>query len=73
MLIESAKKKVKELPHEIYSQAESKEKEENADGAAEAYLRFLSCTTEDGSAERKHAKEFLLKNFNMRPDAGASR
>jgi len=73
LLIESAKKKVKELPHEIYSQAESKEKEENADGAAEAYLRFLSCTTEDGSAERKHAKEFLLKNFNMRPDAGASR
>ena len=64
-LITVVKAKVKELPRVIYSEAESKEHEQNIDGAGEDYLRFLSCTSEDGSAERKHAQEFLFKNFNM--------
>lgn len=71
-LIEAVRLKVKELPLRIYNEAKSKEQEENADGAAEAYLRFLSCTVEDGSAERQHAKSFLAQQFNMRPSAGVS-
>lgn len=64
-LITDVKAKVNGLPKLLYVEAQSKEQGENIDGAGEFYLRFLSCTAEDGSAERKHAKDFLLKNFNM--------
>lgn len=69
-LIRDVKARVSDLPKVIYSEAMSKEQGENFDGAGEYYLRFLSCTSDDGSAERKHAKEFLVKNFNMDLDAG---
>jgi hypothetical protein len=65
VLIEKVKAKVQELPRELYSQAKAKEEEENMDGAGETYLRYLSATSEDVSPERKHAKDFLEKNFNM--------
>ena len=55
------------LPREVYDAGKSREQEENVDGAGEYYLRYLSCTTENGSAERRHAKEFLAEKFNMRP------
>jgi len=71
-LIAAVQLKVKELPLRIYNEAKSKEQEENVDGAAEEYLRFLSCTVEDGSAERQHAKSFLAQQFNMRPEASSS-
>jgi hypothetical protein len=58
--------KVQELPQSIYDSARSKEQEENVDGAGEYYLRYLSCTAENGSAEREHAKEFLKAKFNIR-------
>lgn len=73
MLVEKVKARVSQLPQEIYRQAQSKEQEVNIDGAAEAYLRYLSCTPDDGSAERKHAKDFLASNFNMHPTVGASK
>ena len=73
MLVEKVKARVSLLPQEIYKQAQSKEQEENIDGAGESYLRYLSCTPEDGSPERKHAKDFLAKNFNMHPTVGADR
>lgn len=69
-LVQKVQLKVRELPREIYQAGKSRELEENADGAAEYYLRFLSCTTEDGSAEREHAKAFLADKFNMHPAAG---
>jgi hypothetical protein len=72
-LVEKVKERVSKLPEGIYSQAKMKEQEENINGAAESYLRFLSVTTEDGSAERKHAQEFLEKNFNMDIDDEAKR
>ena len=64
--------KVQELPRKIYDSARSKEQEENVDGAGEYYLRYLSCTQEGDSAERRHAKEFLEDKFNMRPVASAA-
>jgi tetratricopeptide (TPR) repeat protein len=70
-LIGKVQLKVRELPREIYDAGKSREQEENEDGAGEYYLRYLSCTTENGSAERRHAKEFLAEKFNMRP-AGVS-
>jgi tetratricopeptide (TPR) repeat protein len=73
LLVEKVKARVSKLPQEIYAQAQSKEQEENIDGAGEGYLRFLSCSQEDGSAERKHAKDFLANKFNMHPTMGASR
>ena len=66
-LIEKVRLKVQELPRAVYDAGKSREQEENMDGAGEYYLRYLSCTTEDGSAERRHAKEFLAEKFNMRP------
>ncbi len=73
MLIDKVKARVRQLPREVYSQAQLKEQEQNTDGAAEAYLRYLSCTQDDGSAERKHAKDFLATNFNMHPSLGDSK
>ena len=71
-LIEAVRSKVKDLPQRIYVEAKSKEQNDNFDGAAEAYLRFLNCTKEDGSKERKHADSFLTEQFNIRPAETAS-
>ena len=71
-LIQKVQLKVQELPRDVYDAGKSREQEENVDGAGEYYLRYLSCTTENGSAERRHAKEFLAEKFNMRP-AGEAR
>jgi tetratricopeptide (TPR) repeat protein len=73
LLIEKVKARVSRLPQELYSRAKAKEDEEDINGAGEAYLRYLSATSEDGSAERKHAKGFLKSNFNMDLDAEAKR
>ena len=66
-LIQKVQLKVQELPRVVYDAGKSREQEENVDGAGEYYLRYLSCTAENGSAERRHAKEFLAEKFNMRP------
>ena len=66
-LVEKVRLKVQDLPREVYDAGKAREQEENADGAGEYYLRYLSCTAENGSAERRHAKEFLAGKFNMRP------
>lgn len=65
-LIQKVQLKVQDLPREIYDAGKSREQEENADGAGEYYLRYLSCTTDNGSAERRHAREFLAEKFNMK-------
>jgi hypothetical protein len=66
-LIAAVRKRVEELPAKIYLSASSREKEDDLDGAGEFYLRYLDLTHEDSSAERAHAKQFLLESFNMRP------
>ena len=71
-LVQKVQLKVQELPRVVYDAGKSREQEENVDGAGEYYLRYLSCTTENGSSERQHAKEFLAEKFNMRP-AGEAR
>lgn len=68
-LIEAVRSKVRELPGVIYTEARSKEADENVEGAAEAYMRFLNCTKEDGAPERQHAIHFLSEQFNMHPEA----
>jgi hypothetical protein len=70
-LIQKVQLKVQELPRAVYDAGKSREQEENVDGAGEYYLRYLSCTPENGSAERRHAKEFLAEKFNMRPAGDA--
>jgi aminopeptidase N len=72
-LIEAARAKVKDLPERVYAEAKSKEGDENVDGAAEAYLRFLSCANQDESAERQHASSFLTEHFNFRLAGAASK
>ncbi len=72
-LIAAVRSKVKDLPQRIYDEAKSKEQDANSDGAAEAYLRFLSCTSEDGSTQRQHAKSFLAETFNIRPSELSSK
>ena len=70
-LIQAVLMKVHELPLKILEGAKTKEQAENVDGAGEAYLRFLSCSTEESyPAERHHAREFLAEKFNMRPASG---
>jgi hypothetical protein len=68
-LITAVRKKVEALPGKIYLTASGREKEDDLDGAGEAYLRFLNLTHEDNSVERVHAKHFLLENFNMLPES----
>jgi len=68
-LIVAVRKRVEELPLKIYQSASAREKEDDLDGAGEAYLRFLNLTKEDNSVERVHAKKFLIDSFNMRPIA----
>jgi hypothetical protein len=71
-LVEAVRTKVLELPRKIYDSGKSMEQEENTDGAGEYYLRYLSCTPEDGSAERRHARDYLADKFNMHPAAAVS-
>ncbi|MGO9777230.1 MAG: hypothetical protein ACLQGT_11800 [Terracidiphilus sp.] len=68
-LIAAVRKKVEALPEAIYQKASGREKEDDLDGAGEAYLRFLNLTKEDNSVERVHAKQFLMSNFNMLPES----
>jgi hypothetical protein len=68
-LIAAVRKKVEALPETIYQKASGREKEDDLDGAGEAYLRFLNLTKEDNSVERVHAKQFLMANFNMLPES----
>ena len=68
-LIAAVRKKVEALPATIYQKASGREKEDDLDGAGEAYLRFLNLTKEDNSVERVHAKQFLMANFNMLPES----
>lgn len=72
-LIEAVRAKVKELPERVYAEAKSKEQDDNVDGAAEAYLRFLSCANQDESAERQHAISFLTEHFNFQLAEAASK
>lgn len=65
VLIEAVRSKVKDLPQRIYDEAKLREQNENLDGAAEAYLRFLNCTKGNASADRKHALSFLKEQFNI--------
>jgi hypothetical protein len=46
-LIDVVRSKVKDLPDRIYAEGKSMEQDENLDGAAEAYLRFLKCAIGD--------------------------
>jgi len=71
-LIAAVRKRVEELPRKMYQNASAREKEDDLDGAGEAYLRFLNLTREDNSVERIHAKQFLLESFNMRPESSAT-
>ena len=71
-LVQKVLLQVQELPHQIYEVGKSREQEENDDGAGEYYLRFLSCTTENGTAEREHAKVFLAQKFNMHVVGGGA-
>ena len=68
-LIAAVRKRVEALPATIYEKASGREKEDDLDGAGEAYLRFLKFTKEDNSTERIHAKMFLMTNFNMKPES----
>jgi hypothetical protein len=68
-LIAAVRKKVEVLPAKIYQTGSGREKEDDLDGAGEAYLRFLNLTHEDTSIERVHAKQFLMENFNMLPES----
>jgi hypothetical protein len=71
-LIEAVRSKVKDLPERVYAEAKSKEQDDNLDGAAEAYLRFLGCAKQDESTERQHASSFLAEHFNIQPAEAAS-
>jgi hypothetical protein len=71
-LIEAVRSKVKDLPERVYAEAKSKEQDDNLDGAAEAYLRFLGCAKQDESTERQHASSFLAEHFNIQPAGAAS-
>jgi hypothetical protein len=64
-LVTAVRKKVEALPMKIYSGASSSETDGDLDSAAEAYIRFLNISKEDGSPERKHARQFLMEQFDM--------
>jgi hypothetical protein len=64
-LIEVVQAKVRELPGKIYEEAKAREQEEDLDDAGEAYLRYLSVTSNDKTPERLHAEQFLREQFNF--------
>ncbi len=65
-LIAKVRSRIDELPMKIYKSARSLEDQSDLEGAGEGYLRFLKLTQDTGSDEQRHAKAFLLDNFNMR-------
>ena len=69
-LIAAVRKRVEVLPAKIYQKASDREKEDDLDGAGEAYLRFLNLTKEDNSVERMHAKKFLMDEFQYAAGIG---
>jgi hypothetical protein len=68
-LINAVRTSVEALPIQIYEEAHTKELEEDVNGAAEGYLRFISCAPEIDSPERRHAREYLQRQFHFSPDS----
>jgi hypothetical protein len=71
-LITAVRQHVEELPRKMYQKAREREDGEDLDGAGEAYMRFLELSPEVDSPEVKHARQFLLDQFNMKPASIAS-
>ncbi|HEY2860124.1 MAG TPA: hypothetical protein VGJ21_17025 [Terracidiphilus sp.] len=67
-LIAEVRKRVEALPRRLFDQARQREDGDDLDGAGEAYLRYLEIVTPDEtSVEQKHAREFLIQQFDMHP------
>lgn len=65
-LIEAVRKRVETLPGKIYNEARNRESGGDLDGAGESYMRYLEITPDKDTPERKHARQFLQDQFNMR-------
>lgn len=65
-IVNLASERVKELPKAILAQAREKAKANDTDGAGEAYVLYLNCTSAAPTTERNEAISFLNKNFNIR-------
>jgi uncharacterized protein YqgV (UPF0045/DUF77 family) len=68
-LLKTVREQVEALPAQIYKQARTHESESDLDGAGEDYLRYLNIAADAGSAESRHARQFLQEQFNMTPAA----
>lgn len=68
-LVAAVREQVEKLPQKIYGKGLQRENEQDLAGAGEAYMRYLELMPNDNSAEARHARQFLLDNFNMRPEA----
>lgn len=64
-LIDAVRARVEALPGMIFAGAKKKEEDGDVEGAAEAYLRYLHCTPENGSVERKHALVYLKSQYHL--------
>jgi hypothetical protein len=65
-LIRSVLEKVQGLPQKILALARKHVQDGDLDAAAEKYTLYLNATAEGETAERTEAKQFLLKQFNIR-------
>jgi len=71
-LIDAVRARVEALPGMIFAGAKKKEEDGDVEGAAEAYLRYLHCTPESDSVERKHALAYLKSQYHLQSVSGVS-
>ena len=64
-LVKSVREQVLALPAQVLQQARNKAQQSNIDGAAEAYIVYLSSTQGATSPERDEAAKFLREHYNL--------
>ena len=71
-MIKAVREEVDKLPAKILEQARKRAADGDTDGAAESYILFLHCASQNQTAEQDEARRFLLEQFNIKQFAKTS-
>ena len=71
-MIKAVREEVDKLPAQILEQARKRAADGDTDGAAESYILFLHCASQNQTAEQDEARRFLLEQFNIKQFAKTS-
>jgi len=66
-LLSALRKQVENLPSRLSQKAMTSEEANDLDAAGEAWLRYLRLVPASDAPEQRHARLFLLEQFNMTP------